>query len=114
MINRGLSLHPTHLIVSEDIADLLAMVYDPNELGNQWGVHVLASSKLASGDTYLADSRHLGALVSRQGLVVESWRDPAIRSWHVQAYIEPVVVIHRPQNIVKLQGLDGSLAVAGE
>lgn len=105
----GLNAQATHLIVDEESADALSITYGPSNIAEDWGIELLTSPKLEPGTGYLLDNRSFGKLVTKAGMQSETWREPGIRSTWVQSFIEPTIVIHRPTNVVKLQGLDGNV-----
>ncbi|WP_411709462.1 major capsid protein [Corynebacterium sp. LaCa116] len=101
----GLSANANVLLLDWDSADALTLLYDQNNLEEQWGLTIYGCDKLPEGTGYLLDARHFGKLVTKDGLQVETWRDPSIRATWCQSYIEPVITIQRPRNVVRLFGL---------
>ncbi|MCK6083210.1 hypothetical protein KZX32_06875 [Corynebacterium kefirresidentii] len=101
----GLAANANVLLLDWDSADALTLLYDQNNLEEQWGLTIYGCDKLPEGTGYLLDARNFGKLVTKGGLHVETWRDPAIRATWCQSYIEPVITIQRPRNVVRLVGL---------
>ncbi|WP_080793163.1 major capsid protein [Corynebacterium pacaense] len=104
---KGLVASGNTLLLSSDSWDNLATAYDIPALAEEWGLALYQSDHVAEGCGYLIEGVGFGKLVTRQGIQTETWRDPAIRATWAQAFCEPVVIINRPTNIVKLTGLDG-------
>ncbi len=69
------------------------------------GVKIYDCDKLPKGTSYLLDADNFGKLVAKDGLQVETWRDPSIRVTWCQSYVEPVTTIQRLRNVVRLVGL---------
>ena len=105
---KGLAAHADTLVVSPEDESNLRIAYgadyDPMLAG--LGLTPIISDRMDTGSAYLLSSSGLGGVVSRNGLVVEQWRDPSIRSTWVQAFLEPAVFVSRPANVVKLTGID--------
>lgn len=106
----GLNASPTHLIVDPETADELSIIYGPELVDDKWGLTISSSNKVAAGTGYLLDNRLFGGMVTKKGLIVETWREPAIRATWVQVYIEPSVFVSRTVNVARIVGLDGSVA----
>lgn len=102
---KGLNAHADTLILDWDSADALSVLYDKEPIEQTWGLTIYGCDKLPEGTGYLLDSNRFGNLVTKDGLQVETWRDPAIRATWCQSYIEPVITISRPRNVVRLVGL---------
>lgn len=65
-------------------------------------IEVATSPLIALNEAYLVDTRGLGGLASKKGLVTETWRDHSIRSTWVQTYLEPAIYVSRPSNIISI------------
>lgn len=107
---QGVGANPNVLLVSEDTSDALEILYGKGEVYDV--LHVMGGSHknaVADGVGYLLDYKTLGALFSKAGVQVDIWEDKATRSWYAQAWIEPVIVINRPRNFVKLLGLNHNI-----
>ena len=104
---KGLAANADTLVMSpEDEANLRIAYgadYDPMLAG--LGITPIISDRMETSIAYLISKQGFGGVVSRNGLTVEQWRDPAIRSTWVQAFLEPAVFISRPANVVKLTGI---------
>ena len=102
---KGLAANANTLLLDWGSADALSVLYDKEDLERLWGLRIYGCDKLPEGTGYLLDSNNFGQLVTKDGLQVETWREPAIRATWCQSYIEPVIIIHRPRNVVRLVGL---------
>lgn len=103
----GLAAKANTLILSPEDEATLRIVYgaDFDTLMTGLGITPLISERMPIDKAYLLDKNALGGVASRNGLTVETWRDPAIRSTWVQAFLEPAVYFARPANIVALNGI---------
>lgn len=101
----GLSANAKVLLLDWDSADALTLLYDQNNLEKQWGLTIYGCDKLPEGTGYLLDARNFGKLITKGVLHFETWRAPSIRATWCQSYIEPVITIQRPRNVVRLVGL---------
>lgn len=105
--NHGLAATASHLILDEDTADALSILHGPGKLTEEWGLEVFTAPQVPAGTAYLIAAAGFGNLVTKSGVEVETWREPSVRGSFIQSYCEPVVVVHRPTNIVKITGIDG-------
>lgn len=94
------------LVINPTDDALLRIAYGPQyaDLLTGLGVEPAISNRVPANSAYLVGTNGLGGMVSRQGLVAETWRDPAIRSTWCQVFLEPAVYIGRPANVVRLVG----------
>lgn len=98
------------LVINPTDDALLRIAYGPQyaDLLAGLGIEAAISNRVPINNAYLVGTNGLGGMVSRQGLVAETWRDPAIRSTWCQVFLEPAVYIGRPANVVRLVGTTGT------
>ena len=105
--NNGLAANADAVLVDETSVDALSVIHGPGKVSEEWGMAVYSSPELPDANAFVISSTGFGNLVTKNGLQVETWRDPSIRATWVQAFIEPTIVIHRPANVVRIVGIDG-------
>lgn len=102
---KSLAANANTLLLDWDSADALSVLYDKENLEELWGISIYGCDKLPDSTGYLLDSNNFGQLVTKDGLQVETWREPAIRATWCQSYIELIITIQRPRNVVRLVSL---------
>ena len=106
MRREGLMARGDILVMSPEDELALKIAYQENymPLLENLGIKPVVSPRMPMGSVYLIGSNNLGGIVSRNGLQVETWRDPAIRSTWCQVYLEPACYVARPANVIRIAG----------
>lgn len=104
---QGLAASADTLVLAPEDEATLRIAYgaDLDTLLTGLGLRILVSDRMPIDRAYLLDGYQLGGVVSRNGLTVETWREAAIRSTWVQAFLEPAVYLARPGNVIALTGI---------
>lgn len=104
---QGLAASADTLVLAPEDEATLRIAYgaDLDSLLTGLGLSILVSDRMPVDRAYLLDAYQLGGVVSRNGLTVETWREAAIRSTWVQAFLEPAVYLARPGNVIALTGI---------
>lgn len=63
---------------------------------------MFVSARIPAGTVYLVQKGNVGTVGFEAPLTVETWRDPATRSWFVQAFAVPAIAVDRPYAAKKL------------